>query len=407
MLPYRTLSLCVLLLSFASAVLAQDDEYAAILAFDESLLKQRGDGWHGGVTFDNAVHPDDGNANSGFDLRYLRGAQRFDGAASAVESAIWWANAGYSYAFFSNETTKLRAVARLSHDHDFSSPSESTTRFNDKEDTGTLALAMDNDFEHVALTTQLQTQWRRFARQGDTEVLQQPLTIDVEKKFRTVGFLLSLDWYGDALDASLWSRISRVTDTDVSVCIDQVCLLTDAIEENFTLYEGGYHQIWYSNDRHDGISVLTEISAFSANVDHLPSNYRFSVGGMYSVRGYDEGVIGGDEVAWLRNELRWSWRAQTQGAALGLDRTTAQQVYLLYDWGLARQNAVDVTVDGLSFTLLEQNSTQLRAAGCGLALWFRHDLSLRLEYAVVLAALDQVADKGDASFRASLDWRAF
>lgn len=386
---------------FAQAVAASDaDEYAAILALDESLLKQRGTGWHAGFTVDNAVHPDDGSARAGLDLRYLQGPHRVDVAAAASDSAIWWAGADYSWTFLSNDSTTLRTVAQLAHERDYYRTSE--TRFDDEENTGTLALALDRDFERLLLTVQAQTQWRRFAREGDTVLLQQPLTLDVEKDFRAHGVFLSIDWFGAAFDAALWSRISRVTDTDVTVCVDQVCLLSDAVAEDFTLYEGGYFQLWSLGDD-SGFSVINELTAFAASVDHLPANYRFSVGGMHSVRGYDEGVSSGDEVAWLRNELRWAFRS----AALGLDWSVPQLAYLLYDWGVARQNAVDVVIDGQPFTLLAQDSMPLRAAGLGLALRFRDDISLRLEYAVVLAALDDVAQQGDATVHARLDWRAF
>ena len=89
-------------------------------------------------------------------------------------------------------------MAQLAHERDYFRTSE--TRFDDEENTGTLALALDHDFERLLLTVQAQTQWRRFARAGDTELLQQPLTLDVEKDFRAHGVFLSLDWFGEAID---------------------------------------------------------------------------------------------------------------------------------------------------------------------------------------------------------------
>jgi hemolysin activation/secretion protein len=165
-----------------------------------------------------------------------------------------------------------------------------------------------------------------------------------------------------------------------------------------------FDQQWYLTARHgDGVSLVTKLAAYTASADHLPLNYQFSIGGMYSVRGYDEAIAGGDEMALWCNELQLPWHAAFNWLAAG----ARQHAYLFYDWGLVRQNAVDIAIGARNLELLPQTSTRLVGGGVGLDLAFISDITLRLEYAVAQAGIDSLVGPGDSRIHASLDWRAF
>jgi len=256
----------------------------------------------------------------------------------------------------------------------------------------------------VLVSSQLQSRWRRFERRGQGLILDQSTALDVEKDFRALAWNLAAQWQLDAADQSLWLQVTRVTDMDVAACFDDICYAADVAEKTFTLYQATFDQAWYLTVQHsDGVSLLTRLAAYSASVDHLPINYQFSIGGMHSVRGYDEAIAGGDEMVLWRNELRLPWHAAFDVLAGG----ERQYAYLFYDWGRVQQHAVGILINARRFELLPETSTRLAACGVGLDLAVASDITLRLEYAVVQAGIDGLVDAGDTRIHASLDWRAF
>jgi hypothetical protein len=379
-------------------------EYDAILSLDDAQLSQRIDGWHGGIAVDNALPDEEGAANVGVDMRYQTSAYEFSSRLQVVDRDVYRARLQYSQAFFTTAATRWRGVVSAGYENDALKDAEFSADFEDHDTDAALALVFEHDFDVAFISSQLQMRRQRFERRGDGLALGQPAELDVEKDFRLLAWNLAAQWQFDAIDQSVWLQATRVTDRDVSVCVDELCFAADAAEETFTLYDVQFDQQWYLTARHrDGVSWLTRLAGYGASVDHLPVNYQFSLGGMYSVRGYDDAIAGGDEMALLRNELRLPWNASSAWLTLG----ARQYAYLFYDWGMVWQHAVDTVINARTFELLPETSTRLSAAGVGIDLAIAHDISLRLEYAVVQSAIDGLVDTGDTRIHASLDWRAF
>lgn len=378
-------------------------EYDAILALDESLLSQIADGWHGGVTIDNAVADEDGDASVGADLRYRSHGRELSSRLQVVDQEIYRARLQYSHPLYETAATHWRGIVGTGYDSDAFVDNDFNADFDDRDTDASMALALEHDFEFLLVSSQLQARWRRFERVGDGIVLDQPVALDVEKEFRSLAWNIAAQWQFDAVDQYVWLQATRVTDLDVSVCLDDICLAADRAEDKFTLYDATLDQEWFLTAHHrDGVSLLTQLSGYTASVDHLPVNYQFSIGGMYGVRGYDEGIAAGDEMVLWRNELRLPWHSSLAWMA-----GQRQHVYAFYDWGMVWQHAVDVAISGRSFELLPEASTRLNSVGVGMDLAIGGDVSLRLEYAVARAAIDGLVDSGDTRVHASLDWRGF
>jgi len=379
-------------------------EYDAILSLDDAQLSQLVDGWHGGLTVDNALPDEDGAANVAVDMRYQTSAYEFASYLQVVDRDVYHAHLQYSQTFFAAVATRWRGVVSAGYENDALKDAEFSADFEDHDTDAALALVFEHDFEAMFVSSQLQMRRQRFERRGDGLALGQPTELDVEKDFRSLTWNMAAQWQLDAADQSMWLQATRVTDMDVSVCVDELCFAADAAEKTFTLYDVQFDQQWYLTARHrDGVSLVTRLAGYSASVDHLPVNYQFSLGGMYSVRGYDDAIAGGDEMALLRNELRLPWNASSAWLTLG----ARQYAYLFYDWGMVWQHAVDTVINARTFELLPETSTRLSAAGVGIDLAIAGDVSLRLEYAVVQSAIDGLVDTGDTRIHASLDWRAF
>lgn len=407
-----TLLMCLYCLQVRILVAADAvdySEYDAILSLDESLISQLADGWHGGFTVDNAV-PDndsDSDANIGADLRYLAGDSELFSRLQVVDRDIYRARVQYSHLLFETAATRWRGVVGAGYDNDVFTDSAYGADFEDRDTDAVVALVLEHDFESVFVSSELLARWRRFERSGKAalfeQTVDQPTEIDVEKDFRTLAWNLSAQWQFDAIEQSVWLQAAHVTDMDVSVCLDDLCLAADAVEDTFTVYDAMFNQEWYLTARHrDGVSLVTQLACYTASVDHLPAGYQFSIGGMYSVRGYDEVIADGDEMALWRNELRLPWRSSSAWLA-GL----RQHVYVFYDWGRVWQHAIDVFIDDRAIELLPEDSTRLSGAGIGIDLAIVNDVSLHLEYAVVQTAIAGLVDPGDSRVHASIDWRAF
>lgn len=379
-------------------------EYDAILSLDDAQLSQLADGWHGGATIDNALPDTDGDAAVAADLRHQTLGHEFASRLRVVDSDIYQARLQYSQQFLATGATRWHGVVSAGYDNDALANRQYSADFEDHDSEAALALAVEHDFDALFVRSQWQARWRRFERRGEGVVLQQPATLDVEKDFRALAWNLAAQWRLGNAEQSLWLQATRVTDMDVSVCVDEICLAADKAEQDFSLYDVMFDQQWYlTADYREGISLVTQLAGYTASVDHLPVNYQFSIGGMHSVRGYDEAIAGGDEMALWRNELRLPWNT----ASGFVDAGARQHAYLFYDWGMVWQHAVDTVINDRRFELLPETSTRLSAAGVGIDLVLAGDFSLRLEYARVLAAIDGVVDAGDTRVHASLDWRAF
>jgi hypothetical protein len=198
-------------------------EYDAILSLDNAELAQMVDGWHGGVTLDNAVADADGDANVGADLRYQFSDAEFSSWLEASNSDTYRARLQYSQILFTTGMTRWRGIASTGYQNDVLQQKRFQADFKDHDSDAALALQVEHDFESVSISSQLQSRWRKFERRGDGPILGQPTTVDVEKDFRVLAWSLTAQWQLNAADQSLWLQATRVTDMDVSACFDDLC----------------------------------------------------------------------------------------------------------------------------------------------------------------------------------------
>lgn len=155
-----------------------------------------------------------------------------------------------------------------------------------------------------------------------------------------------------------------------------------------------------------GMATLAHEVALSCRGQHafdhrLIPNYEQVVGGMYTVRGYDESVVAGDTVIVASAEYRFHLPQ-----ALGIDpnpgefwgkpfRSRPQQPYGRADWDLVLKGFFDIgrtiNSDRKSF----ESDETLIGAGVGVEFLFRRNLTLRLDWGFVLDEIENKADAGD------------
>lgn len=155
-----------------------------------------------------------------------------------------------------------------------------------------------------------------------------------------------------------------------------------------------------------GMPTLAHEIALSCRGQHafdhrLIPNFEQVVGGMYTVRGYDESVVAGDTVVVASAEYRFHLPQ-----ALGFDpnpgefwgkpfRYRPQQPYGRADWDLVLKGFFDIgrtiNSDRKSF----ESDETLIGAGVGVEFLFRRNLTLRLDWGFVLDEIENKADAGD------------
>lgn len=133
----------------------------------------------------------------------------------------------------------------------------------------------------------------------------------------------------------------------------------------------------------------------------LIPNYEQVVGGMYTVRGYDESVVAGDTVVVASAEYRFHLPQ-----ALAFDpnpgelwgkpfRTRPQQPYGRADWDLVLKGFFDIGRTINSDRKNFESDETLIGAGVGIEFLFRRNLSLRLDWGFALDEVEGKADAGD------------
>lgn len=116
-----------------------------------------------------------------------------------------------------------------------------------------------------------------------------------------------------------------------------------------------------------------------------------AVGGLYSVRGYEQAVIPADNVAQMSLEYRFHWprsfKIQPQPRAVpivGAFRVAPQRVFGRPDWDLVFRGFWDMAHIWYSDSVPGEESETLASVGVGLELWLMRNVTLRWDLGVAL-----------------------
>lgn len=135
------------------------------------------------------------------------------------------------------------------------------------------------------------------------------------------------------------------------------------------------------------------------NDDRVIPQYQRSIGGLYSVRGYEESLITGDNAVVASLEYRYhiprAFGIESEPNTLFGEpfRHAPQNVYGRPDWDLIARSFVDygrtAVNDGLNF----EREEDLLSAGVGVELLFKQNASIRVDWGF---ALEDVEDRATA-----------
>jgi len=133
----------------------------------------------------------------------------------------------------------------------------------------------------------------------------------------------------------------------------------------------------------------------------LVPNYEQVVGGLYTVRGYDESIVAGDTVVVASAEYRFHLPQAlaydpNPGELWGKPfRSRPQQPYGRADWDLILKGFFDIGRTINSDRKSYESDETLIGAGVGIEFQFRRNLTLRVDWGFVLDAIENKAEVGD------------
>lgn len=137
--------------------------------------------------------------------------------------------------------------------------------------------------------------------------------------------------------------------------------------------------------------------------DRLPAQVQWIVGGIDSVRAYDDSLLAADNAVFLRSEYRLEYLDNQQLPFL--QSWLRQRVYLFLDMAYVTTEEGSLAIESSELYLSDPGeSYSLRSVGVGFFLHFLHDISLSLESGWVLAEIAGLADPGDQRFHAHISW---
>ena len=138
---------------------------------------------------------------------------------------------------------------------------------------------------------------------------------------------------------------------------------------------------------------------------------KMSVGGLYTVRGYRQSFVSGDNVMILSGEYRYHIpRAFDLAAPVMLPvfgskfRWAPEQVYGFPDWDLIFKTFVDGGFTTHNDMTDNEDNYGLLSGGVGMELQFNRYFSVRCDYGIVIEGVeanDQKAERGDGRFHIS------
>ncbi|MGC9455315.1 MAG: hypothetical protein ACP5HU_10690 [Phycisphaerae bacterium] len=133
--------------------------------------------------------------------------------------------------------------------------------------------------------------------------------------------------------------------------------------------------------------------------------HEMAVGGLYTVRGYEQSVVAGDEVVMGTAEYRFHLPK-----AMGLEaeprilfgqpfRFAPQQVYGPTDWDLILRGFVDAAcVHRNSGSTISSDGDALIGTGLGVEFQYRRNLTFRMDWGVALKDIDDRVSSGSQQF---------
>lgn len=153
-------------------------------------------------------------------------------------------------------------------------------------------------------------------------------------------------------------------------------------------------------------STLAHEIALSFKGQHAPDDkltpqFQRTVGGLYSVRGYDESLVSGDSVVILSAEYRFHLPRifaidPDPGMLFGQPfRYAPQQVYGRPDWDLIFRGFVDYGRTWLTDSLNFEEEFDLASAGVGVELLVKRNVNVRVDWGFVLQDVKNRAEEGD------------
>ncbi|MFN0132042.1 MAG: ShlB/FhaC/HecB family hemolysin secretion/activation protein [Phycisphaerales bacterium] len=160
---------------------------------------------------------------------------------------------------------------------------------------------------------------------------------------------------------------------------------------------------WENPSTPDGKATLAHELAFSLRGQHafgarLIPQEEYTVGGQYTVRGYPESIVAGDNAVVASAEYRFHWprtwtpRDPSETPFLGKPfRWSPESRYGRPDWDLIFRGFVDVGWTGNSDRQTFEKDETLVGAGAGVEFQFRRNFGVRLDWALALE------DAGDYS----------
>jgi hemolysin activation/secretion protein len=136
--------------------------------------------------------------------------------------------------------------------------------------------------------------------------------------------------------------------------------------------------------------------------DRIIPQHEMVAGGLYTVRGYDESITAGDTVVIATAEYRFHLPKALPiepepGELFGETfRFSPQHVYGPTDWDLMLKGFLDAAwVTEYAGAGLGRDSEHLISTGVGLELQYKRNLTVRIDWGVVLHEVDGEADEGD------------
>jgi hemolysin activation/secretion protein len=148
--------------------------------------------------------------------------------------------------------------------------------------------------------------------------------------------------------------------------------------------------------------------------NRLIPNEQDVVGGMFSVRGYDESLVAGDSVLIGSAEYRFhwprtwgvsepgtvkgrpvEWARNMLGERMNNFRYAPQEPFGRADWDLIFKGFLDAGVTDVSAAVPGEDSYTLVGAGVGVELQIKRYLTARLEWGFALADVDQPGAETD------------
>lgn len=186
-------------------------------------------------------------------------------------------------------------------------------------------------------------------------------------------------------------------------------------DESWVLLTFGGEQSWFlepifdAENYRQGKSTLAHELAVSLRGQYafgyrLVPNFEQVAGGLYSVRGYDESITAGDTVVIGTVEYRLHIPRllgiqEEPGELFGQTfRWAPQQAYTRPDWDLILRAFVDAARTINSDRLPFERDESLLGTGIGLELVYRRNLSIRVDWGVVLEPVTGKAERGDNRF---------